>query len=296
MELKGRVALVTGANGFVGSFIVRRLVEEGLRVRALVRRPEADAEVRALGAEPVRGDPADAKSAREAVAGAQVVVHCAATGSDDLAEAMRVNAEGTQAMLEAAKAAGCERFVHISTVAVYDLAGAASVDEGSPLVKEGGAYAVSKAEGDRRVLAAIARGLPAVILRPPCILGVHPTSTWGHIIPRSIVAGRFALPLNGEGHFLYVHVRNLAEAVVQCLRSEAAVGQVFDIADGQTTWGRFAAHFRAEPLPSIPEAQAPAFLSFRGRFPAEKIRRVLGYTPRYSFEEVMRETQQALGS
>ncbi|WP_257448887.1 NAD-dependent epimerase/dehydratase family protein [Archangium lipolyticum] len=296
MELKGKVALVTGANGFVGSFIVRRLVEEGLRVRALVRRPEADAEVRALGAEPVRGDPADARSAREAAVGAQVVVHCAATGSDDMAEAMRVNAEGTEAMLEAARAAGCERFVHISTVAVYDMARVDTIDEGAPLVKEGRAYSVSKAEGDRRVLAAIGRGLPAVILRPPCILGVHPTSTWGNKVPRAIVAGQFALPMGGEGHLFYVHVRNLAEAVVQCLRSEAAVGQVFDIADGETTWGRYAAHFRSEPLPAVPESQVPSFLSFRGHFPAEKIRRVLGYTPRYSFEEVMRETQQALGS
>jgi nucleoside-diphosphate-sugar epimerase len=74
------------------------------------------------------------------------------------------------------------------------------------------------------------------------------------------------------------------------------MGQVFDIADGQSTWGRYAAHFRTEPLPPVPESQAPNFLSYRGRFPAEKIRRVLGYTPRYSFEEVMRETQQALGS
>jgi nucleoside-diphosphate-sugar epimerase len=295
MELTGKVALVTGANGFVGSFITRRLREEGLRVRALVRRPEAEAEVVALGAEPVRGDATNPESVRAAVAGSHVVVHCAASASPDLAEAMRVNVSGTEALLEAARAAGCERLVHISTLAAYEMPPHATLDEDSPLVTEGRAYAVSKAEADRRVLAAIARGLPAVILRPPCILGVHPTSTWGDKVPRAIAAGQFPLAGDGESPLFYIHVRNLAEVVVLCLRSEAAVGQVFNPVDGQRTWRRYAEHFHPGPLPSVPESQAAVHLRFRGRFLGEKVQRVLGYTPRpSSFEEVLRETQRAL--
>ena len=294
MKLEGKVALVTGANGFVGSFIARRLKEEGVRVRALVRRPEVDAEVEALGAEPVRGDATDPRAVGAAVEGAHFVVHCAATASQDLAEARRVNVSGTRVMLEVARAAGCERFVHLSTLAVYDLEREV-VDEDTPRVTEGRPYAVSKAEADHEVLAASARGLPAVILRPPLILGVHPTSTWGHKVPRAIAAGQFPLAGDGESPLFYIHVRNLAELVLLCLRSEAAVGQVFNAVDGQSTWRRYAEHFHSGPLPSMPESQAPAHLRFRGCFSGEKARRVLGYAPRHSsFEEVLRETQRAL--
>jgi nucleoside-diphosphate-sugar epimerase len=296
MEQQEKVALVTGASGFVGSFVTRRLRTEGFQVRALARRPESEAEVRALGAEPVRGSMTDAASLREALSGTHFVVHCAATGSDDLAEAMAINTTGTATLLEAARAAGCERFVHISTLAVYDLEGLEDIDESSPLVAEGGPYAVSKAEADRRVLEAMTQGMPAVILRPPAILGVHPTSTWGHKVPRAIASGQFAVAGDGESHFFYVHVRNLAEAVVLSLRSVAAVGEVFDIVDGHTTWRHYAEHFRSGPLSSMPESQAPAFMRSRGRFAGEKARRLLGYTPRHSFEEVMRETQQALAA
>jgi nucleoside-diphosphate-sugar epimerase len=295
METPHKEVLVTGANGFVGSFVTRRLVEEGVRVRALVRRPEAAREVEALGAWPVLGDVTDAPSLRTAIQGVHWVVHCAATATDDLAEARRVNVEGTAALLEAARDAGCERFVHISTLGVYDQDAGDVIDEDTPLVTQGRAYSVTKAEGDRRVLAAMSQGLPAVILRPPVILGVHPTSTWGHIVPRAIAAGRFSLAGDGSGQLGYVHVRNLAEAVVLCLRSEAAVGQAFNVVDGQTSWRHYAEHFSSGPLPSIPEETAPPHLRFHGRISGEKLRRVLGYVPRHGFEEVMRETQQALG-
>jgi nucleoside-diphosphate-sugar epimerase len=106
VESQGKVALVTGANGFVGSFITRRLREAGLRVRALVRRPEVEAEVAALGAEPVRGDATDLGSLRAAVEGTHVVVHCAASASQDLTEALRVNVSGTEALLEAQRVLG----------------------------------------------------------------------------------------------------------------------------------------------------------------------------------------------
>jgi nucleoside-diphosphate-sugar epimerase len=294
MELRDAVVLVTGANGFVGEHVVRRLVRDGAKARALVRRREAGAALAGPGVDVVVGDPGDAGALRRAVPGARAVVHCAASSSDDRAEALRVNATGTEMLLEAARAAGCERFVHISTIAVYDFNGRQVMDEDAPLVSTSGwAYAESKAEAERAVRRAMEKGLAATILRPGTILGVHPTSTWGNAMPRAIAAGQFPVAGDGGGAFGYVHVEDLAELVVKALRSEAAVGQAFNAVDGHTTFGRYARHFNPSPA-SAPEHVVPALMSFRGTYPNDKAVRLLGHAPRHTFEQVMEETVRYL--
>ncbi len=296
MELRDEVVLVTGANGFVGSRVARRLREAGLRVRGLYRRPEARAELERLGVEPVQGDVTDAPALRAAMEGVRFVVHCAAKGSPDLEESRRVNVEGTVRVLEAARAAGCARFVHISTMAVYERLSRDVVDEDTPLVTQGSPYAVTKADAERAVFDAMAHGLPAVILRPPCVLGAHPTSTWGEKVPRAILAGQYALGGDGSGHMGYVHVDNLAEAVVRALRTEAAVGQAFNIVDGHVTWRHYADAFTREPLPSLPLEESPPHFRFKGSFSHAKAVRVLGYAPWHSYEEALREIHQWLAA
>lgn len=81
MELRDKVALVTGANGFVGTYVARRLLEEGMRVRALVRSPEAAAELQRMGVEVPVGELTDRGAQEVAVRGVNVVVHAAATAS-----------------------------------------------------------------------------------------------------------------------------------------------------------------------------------------------------------------------
>ncbi|HEU4534573.1 MAG TPA: NAD(P)-dependent oxidoreductase [Polyangiaceae bacterium] len=299
MELRNRTALVTGGNGFVGAYVVRRLLEEGMRVRALVRSPAAGDELRARGAEVRLGELTDATAHAAAVAGVDVVVHCTATGTADLAEARQVNAAATASLAEAALAAGCERFVHLSTVAVYPLQGRdGPVGEDLPLVSEGDAYSLSKAEGERAIGAAIARGLRAVILRPVVIFGVHPTSFWGTRTPAAIAAGQFVHVDEGRTRLGYVHISSVVEAVVRALRSDdpAVLGEAFNLVDGHASWSEYTRHFSAGPLPSLPADQAPGFLSFRGSYAHQKAERLLGLVPRPRFEEYLDEIVRALPS
>lgn len=289
MALQGKVVLVTGANGFLGSRVVERLAREGLNVRALIRRPESQVDITRLGAEPLIGNVADVGVQRAAVQGAHFVVHCVATASQDLAEARRINAAATEGLVKASLAEGCERFVHVSTVAVYEMRGRDTVDELTPLVTKGDAYAVTKAEADRAVLAAMEKGLKAVIIRPPLILGAHPTSTWGTLIPRAIAAGQFALVDGGRTQIGYVHVDRLAEAIFRALRTDGAAGLVFNIVDGTTSWRRYTDYFTKTPLPEALPEQVPPFLSFRGTFLAEKAQRILGLAPQDTFEAAMAE-------
>ncbi|WP_437302612.1 NAD-dependent epimerase/dehydratase family protein [Sorangium sp. So ce388] len=290
LNLKDKVVLVTGANGFVGHHVVRRLCEEGMRVRALVRRPESRAELEPVGAEVVLGELADRLALEKAVRGAHFVVHCAATNTPDLAEARRVNAEATATLAEAALAAGCERFVHISTVAAYPLMNAGGVvTEAAPLTTEGDAYAVTKADAERELSAVAARGLRTVVLRPAVVLGVHPTSFWGTRFPQAIAAGQFPLVDGGERTMGYLHISSLVEAVVRSLGVDEAIGQAFNILDGHFRWREYTAFFSAGPLPAAAAEQVPGFLSFHGTFSTEKAQRVLGLAPKDTFASSMAE-------
>src|SRR5262245_22395103 len=205
MELPRKVALITGASGFVGGRTARRLLQEGMHVRGLVRRA-----VELPGLEIYVGDITDAATVAPAAVGAHLVVHCAAVfRSATREQAMRVNVEGTRIVLEAALQAGCERFIHLSTVSVHEVDGRDVVDESTPLRHAGDVYGESKAMAEREVWAAAAKGLKVTVLRPPAILGVDPTAYWSVRMAHRIASGDFALPGDGLATLPYVHVDNL---------------------------------------------------------------------------------------
>jgi nucleoside-diphosphate-sugar epimerase len=288
---------LTGGNGFVGSRVAGRLASAGHSVRVLVRRPGESRELRHPAIEEVAGSFTDASDVIRAIAGADRVVHCAATLGQDLEDARAVNVRGTRTVMEAALTAGCRRVVHISTTAVYDYESAGdTIDESSALATKGHPYAVSKAEGDEVVLEFIRRGLPAVILRPPAILGVHPTSTWGIKVPARIRDGQLPLVGDGGNTFSYVHVENLVDAVMLGLDHPEAPGQVFNVVDGGTTWRAFTeeirAWFGAPPPESTPRDEAGPGAYWTGTIDAAKIRATLGYAPAFDYAAGMTEARE----
>jgi nucleoside-diphosphate-sugar epimerase len=296
MQIRGTTALVTGANGFVGTRLSRRLLEKGAAVRALVRRAGGSRELAAAGATEIVGEFTDAEAARKAAAGVDVVVHCAATTGPDVETARAVNAGGTRAMIAAARAAGVKRFVQISSVAVYDfLANPPQIDEDSPIKKEGDPYGLTKAEADLVVLEAIAAGLPATILRPVAILGVHPSSTWSVKIPERVRDGKIPLAIDGRNTWSWVHVENLADALVLALEKDAAIGRTYNVVDGQSTWRSFTDDIRrwfgAPPLPTKSREELAPGQYWTGRFSSQRLRRELGWTPRLSYWDGMAEAE-----
>ena len=113
-------ALVTGGSGFVGGALVRRLVGDGLEVRALARSAEAAARVESLGALVVRGDVMDPSSITSAAAGCSIVFHAAGVNAMcgvDASMMLRVNVEGSRNVVGASAAAGVERLVYTSSAA-----------------------------------------------------------------------------------------------------------------------------------------------------------------------------------
>ena len=131
-----RTAFVTGGSGFIGGRLVRRLVSEGWKVRALARSERAAAAVRELGAEPAPGDLTDANAMAAGADGAAVAFHLAAHLGQwgPRTEFERGNVTGTENALAACARAGVGRFVHCGTEAAL-MAGEplVNVDESAPL-------------------------------------------------------------------------------------------------------------------------------------------------------------------
>lgn len=289
------VALVTGASGFVGGRVSRRLLEQGYRVRAIVREgAETPGDDRI---EIVRGDFVDPATAARAAAGARVVVHSAATAGPDIDPVRRVNVDGTRSMVEAALQAGSERYVHISTISVYDRAGRSLIDEDSPLKTSGDPYGWTKAEADLVVLEAMARGLRATILRPGAILGAGRTSTWGTRVPESMREGKVKLRHDGADTIPFVHVEDLVDAVLLAIRSERAIGRVYNVADEHHTWREYTDEVRhwldLPELERIPEADVAPGTYWVGFASTDRIRRELGFAPARSYTDGMAEAERA---
>jgi nucleoside-diphosphate-sugar epimerase len=288
--------VVTGANGFVGSRVARRLAETGRVVRAIVRAPGFP-ELQRPGIEEIVGEFTNSEIANAAAKGADAVIHCAAGIGPDLDTARRVNVEGTRAMVEAALEAGVRRYVQISTISVYAKSTAERLDEEAAIKSEGDPYGYTKADADRVVLEAMLRGLSAVILRPGAILGVHPTSTWGVKAPTRVRDRVMKLRGDGREPMPWVHVENLVDAVLLALEDDRAIGRVYNVADETHSWREFTDEIRGwfgtAPLDSIPETEVVEQGGYSvTRFDTARLRGELGYRPRRTYRDGMDEAAE----
>ena len=221
MDFTG-IALVTGASGFVGSAVARKLAERGLAVRALVRQGSPTQHLAGLDIEFVTGDLRDAESVRQAMEGSRWLFHVAADyrlWARDPNEIIENNVAGTRIVMEAAMRAGVERVVYTSSVATLKTGPTGETFDETISLHEShaiGAYKRSKLLAERLVEGMAARGLPAVIVNPSTPVGprdVKPTPT-GRLIVEA-AAGR--VPAFVDTGLNMVHVDDVAEGHLAAL-------------------------------------------------------------------------------
>ena len=223
-ESKTGSVLVTGATGFVGSAVVRSLLQAGYTVRALVRPSSSRINLAGLNVDVVEGDICDAGSVDQALAGIRFLFHVAADyrlWAPDPEQIVHTNVDGTRTVMEAAQRAQIERIVYTSSVATLTLRpGGEPADETDPLqpVSAVGSYKRSKVAAERLVEAMVARDrLPAVIVNPSTPIGprdVRPTPT-GRIIVEAAL-GR--MPGFVDTGLNLVHVDDVAAGHLAALR------------------------------------------------------------------------------
>ena len=214
--------LVTGASGFVGSAVARKLAEAGYAVRALVRPTSPRAHLAGLDIEFAEGDLRDAPSLARATKDVRYLFHVAADyrlWARNPQDILDNNLIGTRTIMEEAKLAGVERIVYTSSVATLALTkGGDPADETVPLHERNaiGTYKRSKVIAERLVESMIAQGLPAVIVNPSTPIGpcdVKPTPT-GRII---VEAAQGRIPGFVDTGLNLVHVDDVAEGHLAAL-------------------------------------------------------------------------------
>jgi dihydroflavonol-4-reductase len=221
---------VTGATGYIGSAVVRQLLETGKTVRCLVRETSSLKNLEGLDVEPAYGDIRDMDSLRRALDGCDKVYHLAAVYANWLPDAgvmYQVNEEGTRNVLTACKTAGIKKIVYCSSVAALGAQGKNPADESAVfnLNKTKDHYYISKYRAEQVALEFIRRGLPVVIVNPANPIGpgdTAPTPTGALII--SILKGK--LPGYVDGGINLIDLTDCARAIVAAME-KGKVGEKY---------------------------------------------------------------------
>ncbi|WP_448659976.1 NAD-dependent epimerase/dehydratase family protein [Sphingomonas sp. CJ99] len=206
------IIALTGGTGFVGTRLIELATRNGHDVRALTRRDQPERP----GVTWVPGALDRPDSLTALVSGAGAAIHVAGVvNAPDRAGFVLGNIDGTQAMVDAAKAAGVRRFVHVSSLSARE-----------PNLS---VYGWSKAEGDKRVMAS---GLDWTIVRPPAIYGPGDHE----MLEMFRLARRGLVPLPPPGRFSTIHVDDLARLLLALALEPVGIRAVYE-ADDETPGG-----------------------------------------------------------
>lgn len=319
-----RTIFITGATGLVGSHAAEEALRRGHAVRALVR-PTSDTRwLDRWGVEKVPGDLEDAEALKRGCDGADWVFNCAAKVGDwgTLEEFRRLNVGALRLLLEAAVGARVGRFVHVSSLGVYEGRDHFGTDETVPPAAQSlDAYTRSKVEAEALALEFHRdRGLPVSIVRPGFIYGPRDRT----VLPKLLDVlrnGRFFYFGSGEQALNCIYVKNLVQGIFLAAEVPEALGEVFNLTDGQRVSKRQfvgevarlaglkpprrriplwlartlavlmerRAKRRNSPTPPLVNKARYKFLGLNLDYSIEKARRVLGYTPQYTTEQGLAE-------
>ncbi|MGC6419456.1 MAG: NAD-dependent epimerase/dehydratase family protein [Bradymonadia bacterium] len=296
---------VTGANGFIGSALVRAALQRGIAVRALCRNPSPDADALArAGASVVFGDLEDLDALDTLCNGADAVVHAAAfMGKKDAALSERVNVVGTENILQAATRGSVKRFVYISSISVYrgtDAPDRIFSEAVEPHLADNlNNYSRTKLVGEHRVAAYCNdHPLEYTIVRPTNVYGPG-CRPWGTQVEKLVETYHVCF---GRIAFNFVHIDDLVDGLLLTTSHESAANESFNLGAETLELRRFHRYIAQQqrvktfdvpqPIDHLIRHGIDLYGRFSGeirstgytqlfRYPHGKAERLLGYQPRH---------------
>jgi dihydroflavonol-4-reductase len=278
-------AFVTGATGFIGGHLARKLRARGDEVTALVRSPAKASELEALGCELIAGDLADTDAITRGVQGSDAVFHVAATYKVGVPRSQHAalydaNVRGTERVLDAAVAAGVPRIVYVSTGNFYGNTHGAVVDESYRRPQPPdflSQYDRTKYEAHEAALDRIAKGSPIIIVMPGGVYGPDDPSELGNMIDQART-GKLKLRLFPQTGFNFVHVEDVADGILLA-HDSGRLGESYNVAGQRSTIGELvdkvaALSGRRAPRMTMPPALMKAAVPI-----GPLVGRVMGFPP-----------------
>jgi UDP-glucose 4-epimerase len=305
-----RTVLVTGGGGFIGSNLVRALLERGDTVKVLDNFSTGNrANLADLDAEVIEGELRSYERVHNAVRGADVVFHLGALGSvprsvQDPLTSSAVNVEGTLNVLLAARDSGVRRVVYSSSTSVYGTTRELPTPESSP-VDPISPYGVAKLAAERYCVSfsRVYESFESVVLRYFNVFGPRqsPVSQYAAVVPvfiRAIAAGE-PITIHGDGEQSrdFTYVANCVDATLSAAEAPGASGRIFNIAGGRPASVNEVADTIGEILGKpVEKVHAPSRAGdIRDSWAdLSAARSVLGYEPRVPLDDGLRLTVEAL--
>ena len=301
-----RTALVTGGAGFIGSNLVRALLERGDDVRVLDNFSTGNrANLEGLDVEIVEGELRSYERVHNAVRDTEVVYHLGALGSvprsvQDPLTSNAVNVEGTLNVLLAARDVGVRRVVFSSSTSVYGSSRQLPTSETTP-PDPLSPYGVAKLAAERYCISfsRVYESFESVVLRYFNVFGERqsPSSQYAAVVPLFITAIATGLPVqihgDGEQSRDFTYVGNVVDATILAAEAPEASGEAFNIAAGSpasiNTIADTIASILGEPVAReyLPSRAGDIRDSWADLSKAE---RILGYHPSIGLEEGLRRT------
>lgn len=279
--------LVTGANGFTGSHLVKLLEQRGDQVVGLVRRSSDRSRLAGCSVQLVEGDITDRDALKTAMQGVEVVFHTAAyveLGIVNEAEMERVNVAGTHAVVETAQQAGVKKLIYCSTIGIFGDTAGKAIDETFQRQQQGfsSAYDRTKYAAQQLVDQAARKGFHTVSVLPSGIFGADDPH-FGPVL-KSFLNGKLKLWAGGQRVTGIVHVDDLALAMVLAAE-KAEPGEHYIISAGDlTTREMFEVLSRETGIP-IPAEAPEGLVRLLGNI-LDPIGRLFSWQPPLSRERV----------
>jgi 2-alkyl-3-oxoalkanoate reductase len=233
---------LTGATGFIGKRLLKRLAVDGHSITSLLLPEEPESLLDGLKTAVVRGDVTAPGTLEGLLDGSEAVIHLAgAVGyGQAMAHCIRLNAEGTRNIASAAAASGVRRFIHFSSVSVYGRVPGVHLAEDSPRRRIGDPYGDTKIMAEEILEDFIRRGaLDVTIVRPTVIYGPGDRLFLPKLI-ENIRSGRARVIGPGDNTVDLVHVDDVAEFTALLLKTPGSSGRVYNLTNrGNPTWKEF---------------------------------------------------------